>query len=61
MLLGAKAGDIIWYFKTDAKENGGVSIINQDISISKYKEMLMQKMVQVRAISLSIFAKSFLT
>jgi hypothetical protein len=41
MLLGAKSGDIIWYFKTDDKMKGGVSINNQDISISKYKEMLM--------------------
>jgi hypothetical protein len=27
MLLGAKAGDLIWYFKTDGdKKKGGVSI-----------------------------------
>jgi DNA polymerase I len=37
ILLGAKAGDIIWYFKTDK----GVSINPDEISISKYKEMLM--------------------
>ncbi len=36
-LLGAKAGDIIWYFKTDK----GVSINPQEISIMKYKEILM--------------------
>ena len=41
MLLGAKAGDVIWYFKTDDKKNGGVSINPQEIGISKYKEMLM--------------------
>jgi DNA polymerase elongation subunit (family B) len=39
-LLGAKAGDIIWYFKTDGKK-GGVTINPQEIDISKYKEMLM--------------------
>jgi DNA polymerase I len=37
MLLGAKAGDIIWYYKTDK----GVSINSEEISILKYKEMLM--------------------
>jgi DNA polymerase elongation subunit (family B) len=36
-LLGAKAGDVIWYYKTDK----GVSISSQEISILKYKEMLM--------------------
>jgi hypothetical protein len=37
MLLGAKAGDIIWYFKTDKD----VSINPEEISIYKYKEMLI--------------------
>jgi DNA polymerase, archaea type len=37
MLLGAKAGDIIWYYKTDK----GVSINPGEISIIKYKEMLI--------------------
>jgi DNA polymerase I len=37
ILLGAKAGDIIWYFKTDK----GVSLNPDEISILKYKEMLM--------------------
>jgi DNA polymerase elongation subunit (family B) len=37
ILLGAKAGDIIWYFKTDK----GVSINPDEISILKYKEMLI--------------------
>jgi DNA polymerase elongation subunit (family B) len=37
MLLGAKAGDVIWYFKTDK----GVSINSKEISVQKYKEMLM--------------------
>jgi DNA polymerase elongation subunit (family B) len=41
ILLGAKAGDVIWYYKTDDKMKGRISINNQDISISKYKEMLM--------------------
>jgi DNA polymerase, archaea type len=39
-LLGAKAGDVIWYFKTDDMRDG-VSINSQDIGITKYKEMLM--------------------
>lgn len=37
MALGARAGDIIWYFKTDK----GVSINPDEISILKYKEMLL--------------------
>jgi DNA polymerase, archaea type len=41
MLLGAKAGDVIWYFKTDGKKGGSVTINPQEIDISKYKEMLM--------------------
>jgi hypothetical protein len=41
MLLGAKAGDVIRYFKTDGKRGGGVSLNAQEISICKYKEMLM--------------------
>jgi hypothetical protein len=41
MVLGAKAGDIIWYFKTDDKKKGGVSINPEEIGICKYKEMLM--------------------
>src|SRR5919109_1000941 len=40
MLLGAKAGDVIWYFKTDDKK-GGVTINPEEIGIRKYKEMLM--------------------
>jgi hypothetical protein len=39
LLLGAKCGDVIWYFKTDVNK-GGVSINLQEIGISKYKEML---------------------
>jgi hypothetical protein len=31
MLLGAKAGDVIWYFKTDK----GVSINPEEISVKK--------------------------
>ncbi|MDQ3969575.1 MAG: hypothetical protein M3275_14420, partial [Thermoproteota archaeon] len=45
MLLGAKAGDIIWYFKTDSSEKkekkAGVSINPQEIGVCKYKEMLI--------------------
>jgi hypothetical protein len=41
MLLGAEAGDIIWYFKTDDKKKAGVSTNPQEISFLKYKEMLM--------------------
>ena len=41
MLLGAKAGNVIRYFKTDGKRGGGVSLNAQEISICKYKEMLM--------------------
>jgi hypothetical protein len=37
MLLGAKAGDVIWYYKTDY----GVEINHKDISIQKYNKMLM--------------------
>jgi DNA polymerase elongation subunit (family B) len=40
-LLGAKAGDIIWFYKTDDKNKGRVSINPEEISICKYKEMLM--------------------
>jgi DNA polymerase elongation subunit (family B) len=40
MLLGAKACDVIWYFKTDSKK-GGVTINPEEICITKYKEMLM--------------------
>jgi hypothetical protein len=36
MLLGAKAGDVIWYYKTDKD----VSTNPEEISIFKYKEML---------------------
>jgi hypothetical protein len=35
MLIEARAGDVIWYYKTDDKMKGGISIRNQDISISK--------------------------
>jgi DNA adenine methylase Dam len=41
MLLGAKAGDVIWYFKTDGKKGGSVTINPEEIDISKYKEMLI--------------------
>lgn len=46
MLLGAKAGDVIWYFKTnddgsDKKKKAGVSINPQETGVCKYKEMLM--------------------
>jgi hypothetical protein len=37
MLLGAKAGDVLWYFETDK----GVSINPIEISVQKYKEMLV--------------------
>jgi hypothetical protein len=37
MLLGAKAGNVIWYYKSDK----GVSINPEEISILKYREMLM--------------------
>jgi DNA polymerase elongation subunit (family B) len=37
ILLGAKAGNVIWYFKSDK----GVSINLDKISIPNYKEMLM--------------------
>lgn len=37
MLLGSRAGDIICYYKTDK----GVSINPEEISIPKYREMLM--------------------
>jgi DNA polymerase elongation subunit (family B) len=40
MLLGAKTGDVIWYFKTDSKK-AGVTINPEEIGITKYKEMLM--------------------
>lgn len=39
MLLGAKAGDVIWYYKTDEKRER-VSVNHKDIGIKKYKEML---------------------
>lgn len=37
MLIGAKAGDVIPYYKTDK----GVSIDSKEISVKKYKEMLL--------------------
>jgi hypothetical protein len=37
----AKAGDIIWYFKTDDKKKANVSIKPEDIGITKYKQMPM--------------------
>jgi hypothetical protein len=37
MLLGAKAGDVIWYYKTDK----GVSINPEEISVLRYKAMLI--------------------
>jgi DNA polymerase, archaea type len=40
-LLGSKAGDVIWYFKTDDKKKASVSIKPEDIGITKYKQMLM--------------------
>jgi hypothetical protein len=40
-LLGAKAGDVVWYYKTDGdNEKGGVSINLKEVGIYKYKEML---------------------
>jgi DNA polymerase elongation subunit (family B) len=36
LLMSAKAGDVIWYYKTDE----GVSINPQEISIKKYRESL---------------------
>jgi len=36
-LLAAKAGDVIWYYKTDK----GISLNSEEISILKYREMLM--------------------
>jgi DNA polymerase I len=44
MLLGARAGDIIWYFKTDSgdkKKKTGISTNPQEIGVCKYKDMLM--------------------
>jgi hypothetical protein len=41
MLLEAKEGDILGYFKTDDKKKVGVSINPQEIGIRKYKEMLI--------------------
>ena len=43
MLLGAKAGDVIWYYKTASsdKKKAGISINPEEISTCKYKEMLM--------------------
>jgi len=42
MLLRAKAGDVIWYFKTDVDKNkkAGFSIKPQEIGVKKYKEIL---------------------
>jgi DNA polymerase elongation subunit (family B) len=42
ILLRAKAGDIIWYFKTDGdkKKKAGISINPEEIGVCKYKEML---------------------
>jgi DNA polymerase I len=40
MLLDAKAGDVIEYFKTDDKKEK-VSVKSEDIGITKYKQMLM--------------------
>jgi DNA polymerase I len=37
MLLGAKAGDLIWYYKTGR----GVSINPEEINVMRYKAMLM--------------------
>jgi DNA polymerase elongation subunit (family B) len=36
-LLGAKAGDVVWYYKTDTR----VSIDPEEISVLRYKAMLM--------------------
>jgi DNA polymerase, archaea type len=47
MLLGAKAGDVIWYFKTDDDDSdkktkkARVSTNPREIGVCKYKEMLM--------------------
>jgi len=46
MLLGAKAGDVIWYFKTDddgsdKKKKARVSTNPREIGVCKYKEMLL--------------------
>jgi DNA polymerase elongation subunit (family B) len=41
LLIGAKAGDVIWYFKTDDKKKGGVSINSEEIGFLRYKEILM--------------------
>jgi DNA polymerase elongation subunit (family B) len=39
MLLRRRAGDVIWYFKTDEKK-AGVSLNPEEISVRRYKEML---------------------
>jgi hypothetical protein len=41
MLLGAKAGDVIWYFKTDDKKKGGILINSKEIDGQKYKVMFI--------------------
>jgi DNA polymerase elongation subunit (family B) len=41
MLLGAKAGDVIRYFKTDNNKGGVITINPEEIDSEKYKEMLM--------------------
>jgi hypothetical protein len=41
MLLGARAGDIIWYYKTNDKRKAGISINPQEIGVYKYRKMLM--------------------
>jgi hypothetical protein len=37
MMLGAKTGDVVWHYKTDKY----ISINPQEISVNRYKEMLM--------------------
>jgi hypothetical protein len=42
MLPGAKAGDVIWYFKTDDKKKGGILINPKEIDGRKYKVMFIE-------------------
>jgi hypothetical protein len=46
MLLGAKAGNVVWYFKIDDKKKGGISIDPEETAFSNTKtySWLLSKM-----------------
>jgi len=49
ILLNAKANDLIYYFKSDNKD--GVTISSKEISLKKYKDMLIDNLREILQVS----------